>query len=395
MSRFNVVLACLLVFVALVAPSPGAARTMVYPSQDLQRMSVVERIRAIEQTYSSQTGGRQIPDDQLEFYLDQVNNNGWTLSQVQQNIAMTQGSSYGTWRPSQGWQAQEVVCTSDSERYRECQTPFYGHARITQQLSKKTCHEGTNWGQRQGLVWVSDGCRARFGEDPASYWGQGTGRHATCESKDGRYRECSVSFTGRAQISRQLSSSACVYNRDWGQRLGMIWVSNGCRAEFFDGNGSNNGYGSEYPYGNGGSGKKITCSSQDGRYHECRTAFIGMAQLTNKLSSSDCIANRDWGQRADVVWVNNGCRAEFTDVGSGMWSDNGNGNRGYVGTYSVSCASNSGQFTTCGWNHDYGQPQMLRQDSDNACIQGQTWGYDYDRGVVWVDRGCRGVFGVR
>jgi hypothetical protein len=391
MSRF--ILACVIALAALLAPLPGMARTPVYASQDLQRMSMVDRIRAIEQTYRDQTGGRQIPDDQLEFYLDQVNNNGWTLSQVQQDIGVSQGNNYGAWRPSQGWQAQEVVCTSDGNRYRECPTPFYGHARVTQQLSKTACREGSTWGQRQGVIWVNRGCRARFGEDAASYWGQGSGRRATCESQDGRYRECPVNFTGRARISRQLSSSACIYNRDWGQRFGMIWVSNGCRAEFMDGNGGNNGYD-----GNGygvGSGRKISCASKDGRYHECPTNFSGMAQLSKKLSSSNCLVNRDWGQRGNVIWVNNGCRAEFTDVGSGQWSNGGYDNGGYSGTYSISCASTSGQFITCGWNRNYGQPQLLRQDSDNACTEGRTWGYDYNRGVVWVDRGCRGLFGVR
>ena len=387
--------ACLLLCVALAAPSPSVAKKVIYPSRDLQQMSVVDRVRTIEQAYWDQSGGRQIPDDQLEFYLDQVNNNGWTLAQVQQDIATTQGSNYATWRPNQGWQAQEVVCTSDNNRYRECTTPFYGHARVTQQLSKKVCREGGNWGQRQGKVWVSDGCRARFGEDPSSYWGQGSGRRATCESKDGRYRECAVNFTGRAQVTRQLSSSACLYNRDWGQRAGLVWVNNGCRAEFVDANGSNNGYGNQYPYSNGGSGRKITCASQNGKYHECLTNFTGMAQLTSQLSSSTCIAERDWGQRGTLIWVNNGCRAEFTDVGYGRWSDGGNGYGKNNAAYSVECASNGGQFTTCGWDRNYGRPQLLQQESSNACTEGRTWGYDYERAVVWVDRGCRGQFGVR
>jgi hypothetical protein len=398
MSRY--VFACFLVFFALAAPSPGLARTPVYASPDLQQMSVVDRIRTIEQTYRDQSGGRQIPDNQLEYYLDQVNNNGWTLSQVQQDIGVSQGNSYGGWRPSQGWQAQEVVCSSDSRAYRECPTPFYGRARVTQQLSKAACREGSNWGQRQGLIWVREGCRARFGEDPGSVaWSSGSGRHATCESQDGRYRECPVNFTGRAQIFRQRSSSACIYNRDWGQRFGTIWVSNGCRAEFMDGNGSVagfHGYGNEYPYSNRSTGQKITCASQDGRYRECRTTFAGMAELSKKLSNSDCIANRDWGQRDTVIWVNNGCRAEFTDAGSGMWNGYRNqDNSGYGGAYVVSCASNDGQFTTCGWNRNFGQPKLLQQDSGSVCAEGQTWGYDYDRGVVWVDRGCRGRFGTR
>jgi hypothetical protein len=388
MSRF--VLACLIAAAALLAPEPNATAAPIYATQELRQMSVVDRIRAIEQAYREQNGGRQIPDDQLEYYLDRVNNDGWTWAQVRQDMAVARGGNYGGWRPGQDWQAREVVCTSDSNRYRECPTPFYGHAVITQQLSKKSCREGITWGQRQGMVWVNKGCRARFGEDASSYWGQGSGRRATCESKDGRYRECPVNFTGRAQVSRQLSSSACIYNRDWGQRFGMIWVSNGCRAEFIDGGGQWGGINPGNMYG--GSGQKITCASHGSRYTECRTTFTGTAQLTRQLSSSSCIVNRDWGQRGSVIWVSNGCRAEFTDVGGGQWNNDGNS---YGGAYSISCASEDGQFVTCGWDRNRGQPQLLRQDSDTRCVEGSTWGYDYNGGVVWVNRGCRGRFGVR
>lgn len=33
---------------------------------------------------------------------------------------------------------------------------------------------------------------------------------------------------------------------------------------------------------------------------------------------------------------------------------------------------------------------LLRQTSNSACVQGRTWGVQ--RGSVWVDRGCGGVF---
>jgi len=381
---YRYVLSCLIAVAGLALPAAASAQN--YEAQELRQTSVVDRVRTIEQMYRDENSGRQIPDNQLEYYLDQINN-GWTWSQVRQDIALSRGNGYGGWRPGQDWQAREVVCTSDKNQYRECPTPFYGHALINQQLSKKPCREGSTWGQRQGMIWVTLGCRARFGEDPNSYWGQGTGRHVTCESKDGQYRECQVNFSGRAQISRQLSSSACLYDRDWGQRFGMIWVSNGCRAEFIDGGGpwgGNNGR----PYG--GTGQKVTCASQGSRYIECRTNFTGTAQLTHKLSSSDCTVNRDWGQRGNVIWVSNGCRAEFTDVGGSLGNDD---NR--YGAYSISCASTGGKFVTCDWDRSRGQPLLLRQESGNACIEGRTWGYDYNGRVVWVNGGCRGVFGAR
>ena len=34
--------------------------------------------------------------------------------------------------------------------------------------------------------------------------------------------------------------------------------------------------------------------------------------------------------------------------------------------------------------------QMVRQTSKSACVEGRSWGYD--RGGVWVNDGCAGVF---
>ncbi len=36
--------------------------------------------------YADQSSGRRLPDDQLEFYLDQIDS-GWTFSRIKQDIA--------------------------------------------------------------------------------------------------------------------------------------------------------------------------------------------------------------------------------------------------------------------------------------------------------------------
>jgi hypothetical protein len=56
----------------------------------------------------------------------------------------------------------------------------------------------------------------------------------TCESINYRNQECSVSG-GPVTLVRQLSSPPgdCIEGRTWGfNGYNMIWVSNGCRAEF-------------------------------------------------------------------------------------------------------------------------------------------------------------------
>ncbi|MEJ2298897.1 MAG: DUF3011 domain-containing protein, partial [Woeseiaceae bacterium] len=56
-----------------------------------------------------------------------------------------------------------------------------------------------------------------------------------CESSGERHHYCNV--RGRtlhhAELKRQLSNSGCRYNRTWGYDRSGIWVSEGCRAEFW------------------------------------------------------------------------------------------------------------------------------------------------------------------
>ena len=126
---------------------------------------------------------------------------------------------------------------------------------------------------------------------------------ATCESHDGRYRECRLPFSGTAQIERQLSSTSCEYGRTWGQRSsGRVWVSDGCRARFV-------------PAGDWGqgsaSGALLRCESSGGR-RVCRSGAAGRMTIQRQLSKTTCVEGRNWGSYGNgEVWVDGGCRAEF------------------------------------------------------------------------------------
>ncbi len=54
------------------------------------------------------------------------------------------------------------MCASKDERYRECQLPVDGRARLVKRKSDAACVEGRSWGQRGDRVWVDKGCRAVF-----------------------------------------------------------------------------------------------------------------------------------------------------------------------------------------------------------------------------------------
>lgn len=59
--------------------------------------------------------------------------------------------------------------------------------------------------------------------------------------------------------------------------------------------------------------------------------------------------------------------------------------------YTMRCSSDDGRRQYCPANVARGA-RLIRQVSESPCIQGRTWGWD--RGGVWVDRGCRADFEV-
>ncbi|HQE08630.1 DUF3011 domain-containing protein [Thermomonas sp.] len=205
-----------------------------------------------------------------------------------------------------------------------------------------------------------------------------------CESDDGRYRECPIG-DGRATLDRQLSRSACIEGRSWGQNRGRVWVDDGCRADFSVrsyGGGYDNGYG-------GGYGQSVRCESNDGRYNRCSLPGRGRAQLVRQISNSACIEGRSWGSDYGSVWVNDGCRGDFSVMrGNSGWNGGGWGDSG-IGGRVFRCESNDGRYNECAANTRAGV-QLIRQLSNSPCIEGRSWGYG--RSGIWVAQGCRAEF---
>jgi hypothetical protein len=150
-----------------------------------------------------------------------------------------------------------------------------------------------------------------------------------------------------------------------------------------------------------GSGQTIRCSSDDGKRHYCNMDSRGGVRLSRQISGSACIQNQTWGYDNRGVWVDRGCRAEFTSGGGNRpgygggggnnWGGNNNNNRYRTFT----CSSNDGRRNYCSLPGGSNQNGVImsRQISGSACIQNQTWGVD--RRGVWVDRGCRAEFRAR
>ncbi|MBB5207179.1 DUF3011 domain-containing protein [Chiayiivirga flava] len=286
-----------------------------YAPDNLSGLNEADRVRVIEREYADQSNGRRIPDDQLEFYLDQIRS-GWRFTDIKNDISLSLGGTGAGWRPVPGRPGPglggEILCESRDRRPTECDTPWRGVARLSRQISSARCSEGKDWGSRPGMVWVSNGCRARFVEDD-------------------RYSP---------------------------------------------------------PIGGGGSpiAGEVVCESHNKRYTECRSPFRGDVELVRQFSDRGCKLNVDWGYRPGVIWVKDGCRGAFGPARGGHggnWHDD----------YTVTCTSDDNRYRTCAWT-SRSRPFLLEQLSRAACVEGRTWGYD-PRAGLWVDRGCRGRFGVR
>jgi hypothetical protein len=303
----------LVVGLALASGPVAAQRARAYAPEDLRQLSVPGRVRVIEGEYAEQSRGRQIPDDQLEFYLDQIDR-GWGLGRIQQDISTSLRGSSGQWRPQPGVDAQTIACSSNDRKRRQCATPFRGRARLIGTLSDSPCIEGQTWGTGPGVVWVDRGCRGRFAEGRGG-WGDGGspghgpsagGTPIRCESQDQRQRVCNTGWRN-AVLVRQLSDTRCVQGRTWGQRDGAVWVDDGCRGEFAEGRGGGD---PGRPPSDGD--YSVTCSSDDKRLRSCAwDRGRGRPALIQQLSGTTCIEGRNWGYEGKTVWVTEGCRARF------------------------------------------------------------------------------------
>lgn len=127
----------------------------------------------------------------------------------------------------------------------------------------------------------------------------------------------------------------------------------------------------------------ITCSSDDGGRHTCHVDARGGVQLTNQRSGAACQQGYSWGYDRDGIWVDHGCRADFTVNSYRRGS--------YGGGQSITCSSDDGGRHTCPVD-TRGGVQMTNQRSGSGCQQGYSWGYDATG--IWVDHGCRADFMV-
>lgn len=254
----------------------------------------------------------------------QQSGDGWTLDlQVRDMRGRTSRGScfvetrtgdvslygFGWGYDDEGDDRLEFSCASTDKRYRECQLPINGRARLVKRHSDSPCIENQTWGQRGDRIWVDRGCRAKFEvvRSPGGGGGAGGANTFDCRSENGRYRECEIGPGYFGRMVREYSNGRCSEDRTWGTRNGVVWVTEGCKAQFVCQRGNSGGGGND---GN----RQVECRSRDGRYQECNIGRGFLGRLVQDESGGRCRRDSTWGTRDGVIWVTNGCSGRFERV---------------------------------------------------------------------------------
>lgn len=129
----------------------------------------------------------------------------------------------------------------------------------------------------------------------------------------------------------------------------------------------------------------LRCESKGYRHEFCAADTQGRVVLLREVSTGNlCRQGRGWGWDNGGIWVDKGCRGEFSfgrvDGGGGSWDRAG----------TLTCESIGYKYRYCNANTQDRVRLARELSTGNLCRQGSGWGYD--GGGIWVDRGCRGEF---
>jgi len=128
----------------------------------------------------------------------------------------------------------------------------------------------------------------------------------------------------------------------------------------------------------------IRCESDNGHRHHCSADTSHGVRMVRQLSRANCVEGRSWGYNERGVWVDDGCRAEFS---LGRRSRGGYGRRNET----IVCESDFHNTHRCSVD-TRGGVRLTRQISRTDCVYRRTWGYNENE--IWVRDGCRAEFTV-
>src|ERR1700730_12715870 len=138
----------------------------------------------------------------------------------------------------------------------------------------------------------------------------------------------------------------------------------------------------------------ISCGSDDGERHSCSIDTRGGVRLQTQHSDSACTEGYSWGSDSQGVWVDHGCRADFTSGGNRDYREGiRNGQYGKnPQSQRIACNSDDMRKHSCSVDTQGGDVRLAAQHSAARCTKGYSWGTN--RRGIWVDHGCRADFVV-
>jgi len=241
----------------------------------------------------------------------------------------------------------------------------------------------------------------------------------SCNSDDMGRHSCSVDVRGGVRLVTQHSDAVCTEGYSWGADENGVWVDHGCRADFAITEYRNNeNQTATYQDANrdmrddnhtrldSRNSQTISCNSEDERRHSCSFDTRGGVRLLAQHSEAACTEGYSWGSDGLGVWVDHGCRADFTVGRNAVFQDQGGANRDVNhqdrddnrnrhddrNSQTIACNSDDMRRHSCRVETRNTEVRLVTQHSDSACTKGYSWGTN-KRGI-WVDHGCRADFVV-
>ncbi|MFK8010723.1 MAG: DUF3011 domain-containing protein [Marinicellaceae bacterium] len=216
-----------------------------------------------------------------------------------------------------------LTCSSRNLKFQSCRADTRGGVEFIKQISRASCNG--NWGYDRNGIWVDNGCRARFRIIPYQNPSHNTQDTVKCSSRSYQRKACFADTSGGVRLLKQHSNASCRGN--WGYTRNQVWVDNGCRATFqlnVHGNQNqhnNQGYNGQNQRGrtnnrfdnlprNQSRHDNIICSSRNSQRKTCSIPNGAKVKLERQISRSSCVGQ--WGYNRREIWVDNGCRAEFS-----------------------------------------------------------------------------------
>ena len=128
-----------------------------------------------------------------------------------------------------------------------------------------------------------------------------------CASYNAQRATCRADTRNGVAMTEQWSWKPCMKGTTWDvQDNNNIWVDQGCRANFTTGV-ALRGYAHEQYVA-----QTITCGSYGNERTNCPLENRGDVRMTRQLSWVPCVQNTTWGFDSKGIWVDHGCRAEFS-----------------------------------------------------------------------------------